>query len=124
MVKGRKIRCFFTSTVKTKPNITLTRNFIHSQASGGFWAAVRDLSMKERLVNDAVGHDTVVTFVVGFNPKILSRWEELTILDEYDNSYKIREKPDEYDYTKGDLKIVAYKFRDDKTYGGADTYDN
>lgn len=124
MVKGRKIRCFFTSTVKTKPNITLTRNFIHSQESGGFWAAVRDLSMKERLTNDAVGHDTVVTFVVGFNPKILSRWEELTILDEYDNSYKIREKPDEYDYTKSDLKIVAYKFRDDQIYGGADTYDN
>ena len=39
-------------------------------------------------------------------------------------SATMTEKPDEYDYTKGDLKIVAYKFRDDQTYGGADTYDN
>lgn len=37
--------------------------------------------------------------------------------------YTIKEKPDEFDYTKQDIKIRAYEFKDERTYQGGDTYE-
>ena len=56
-------------------------------------------------------------------PKILSMWEKLTLVDEQGRTYTIKEKPDEFDYTKQDIKIVAYEFKDERTYQGGDTYE-
>ncbi|MGN0817483.1 MAG: head-tail adaptor protein [Christensenellaceae bacterium] len=122
IVKGKKIRCFYAETVREKPTKTHTRHFIHSKDSGGFWAHIRDLSQREKLANESVGHQTVVQIIVGYNPKILDMWERLTIIDEKGVSYTIREKPDEFEYAKEDLKITAYAFRDEKDYT-EDTYD-
>lgn len=122
-VKNKKLKCFYVETTKAKPLQILARRYIHSQASGGFWCSVRDLSQKERLANEAVGHETVVTFIVGFNLKILQMWEKLTLVDEQGRTYTIKEKPDEFDYTKQDIKIRAYEFKDERTYQGGDTYE-
>lgn len=123
MVKNKKLKCFYVETTKAKPLQILARRYIHSRASGGFWCSVRDISQKERLANSAVGHETIVNFIVGYNPKILSMWEKLTLVDEQGRTYNIKEKPDEFDYTKQDIKIVAYEFKDERTYQGGDTYE-
>ena len=123
MVKNKKLKCFYVETTKAKPLQILAGRYIHSRASGGFWCSVRDISQKERLANSAVGHETIVNFVVGYNPKILQMWEKLTLVDEQGRTYIIKEKPDEFDYTKQDIKIVAYEFKDERTYQGGDTYE-
>ena len=123
MVKNKKLKCFYVETTKAKPLQILARRYIHSRASGGFWCSVRDISQKERLANSAVGHETIVNFIVGYNPKILSMWEKLTLVDEQGRTYTIKEKTDEFDYTKQDIKIVAYEFKDERTYQGGDTYE-
>lgn len=117
IVKNEKIRCFYADVVRVKPNRAIARNFIHTRQSFGFWAHIRDLSQRERSANDAVGHQTVVQIIVGYNPRIIELWEKLVIIDERGTTYKIKEKPDEYEYTKGDIKIIAYAFRDDTVYG-------
>lgn len=115
-VKNQKIRCFFVENYLQKPNKLLVRHFIHSQKSGGFWVHVRDLSQRERLANEAVGHDVVVSIQMGYNPAVLRLWESLIIIDERGVSYKLKEKPDEYAYDKGDIKLTAYAFKDTNLY--------
>lgn len=114
--KGQKIRCFYAVVTREKPVKTYTRKFIHSKESGGFWAHIRDLTQRERLANEAVGHQTAVQIRVGFNPKILDLWDSLVVIDERGNFYKIKEKPDEYEYDKSDIKFTAYAYRDDTQY--------
>ena len=53
---------------------------------------------------------------------VLEKWEKLVFIDEQDRTYKLKTKPDEYEYEKTDLKLVAYAFKDETTYGG-DVYD-
>lgn len=121
--KNQKIRAFYTIEQRTKPTKRLTRHFIHSEASGGFWAYIRDLSQRERMSNEAIGQQTAVRIVIGFNQKVLTFWERLTIIDERGNTYIIKEKPDEYDYSKKDIKITGYAFNDGNVYEGEDEYD-
>lgn len=121
--KNEKIRCFYPETVRQKPVERVTRHFIHSEKSGGYWAAVRDATQAEKLANDAIGHETVVHITVGYNPKILQLWDALVLIDQRGASYRIKGKPDEYTYQKEDLKIIAYQFKDTKTYEGGDKYD-
>lgn len=121
-VKGQKIRAFYTEERREKPEKKLTRHFIHSEASGGFWAHIRDFSQKERTANEAVGHETVVKMRIGYNERFLDLWEKLTIIDERGQTYTLKEKPDEFDYDKGDIKFMAYAFRDGNVYEG-DVYD-
>lgn len=120
--KNEKIRCFYPEVKLEKPNKRVIRRFIHSKCSGGFWARVRDLSQRERLANAAVGHQTVISIQMGYNPKLLELWEKIIIIDERGRTYTIKEKPDEYAYDKGDIKITAYSFRDENTYE-EDIYD-
>lgn len=115
-VKGQKVRAFYTKTKLEKPIKTYTRHFIHSKASGGFWAHIRDLTLRERLTNEAIGHQVVVVIRVGYNPKILDLWEQLIFIDEKGTTYRLKEKPDEYEYSKSDIKLTAYAFNDDKSY--------
>lgn len=118
LTKSDKIRCFYPEAVRQKPIERVSRHFIHSQSSGGFWAAVRDATQSERLANDAVAHEAVVHITVGYNPKILQHWEELVIVDKYGTTYRIKGKPDEFTYQKEDLKIIAYRFKDLTNYAG------
>ena len=115
-VKNQKIRCFFAESYLQKPNKMLVRHFIHSKQSGGFWAHIRDLSQRERLANEAVGHEVAISVQMGYNPAVLQLWESLIIIDERGVTYKMKEKPDEYAYDKGDIKFTAYAFRDKNTY--------
>lgn len=121
-VKGQKVQAFYTEMAREKPVKTYTRKFIHSRESGGFWVHIRDLMQRERLANEAVGHQVAVVIRIGYNPRVLDLWEKLTFIDERGVSYRLKDKPDEFDYDKGDLKMTAYAFKDDTNYEG-DVYE-
>lgn len=116
--KDKKIKCFYPEIVRAKPSKRILKHFIHSKASGGLWCNIRDLSQRERMSNASVGRQTVICIKVGYNPKLIELWEQIVILDEKGKSYNIKEKPDEYYYDKGDIKITAYAFRDENLYEG------
>ena len=122
--KNQKIRAFYVVIQRAKPNVIKVRHFIHSRKSGGFWASVRDFSQAERQSNEAIGHSNAVSIVIGNNPKIIKDWEKLIFIDERNISYRLKEKPDEFNYSKGDIKMTAYAFKDDEDYSlEADEYD-
>ena len=85
---------------------------------------MRDLSQKEILAAGAAEKQYSLYITIGYNPKVIQRWEELILLDEQGNTYKIKTKPDEFNYGRGDIRIAAYAFTDNLVYTGADTYDN
>lgn len=122
-MKNHKIRLFYPVVSGSKPNATTTRHFIHSKASEGLWAEIRDLSQKEILANEAVGKQSSIYITVGFNPAVLERWEELIIIDEQQRTYRMKTKPDEFDYSKRDIRIAAYEFKDTTVYTEGDVYD-
>ncbi len=116
VVKNQKIRCFFVECYREKPNKLLVRHFIHSKGSGGLWAHIRDLMQRERLANEAVGHEIAVSVQIGYNAEFLRMWESMIIIDERGRTYRLKEKPDEYAYDKGDIKFIAYAFHDGNVY--------
>lgn len=122
-MKTHKVRFFYPVASGSKPNTTTTRHFIHSEASRGLWAEIRDLSQKEILANEAVGKQSSIYITVGFNPTVLERWEELIIIDERQRTYRMKTKPDEFDYSKRDIRIAAYEFKDTTVYAEGDVYD-
>lgn len=123
IVKGKKVRCYYAETTASeKPVKICRRHFIHSAESKGLWAHIRDLTATEKTVNDAVGHSVSVQIIIGYNPNVLEKWEKLIFIDEQNRTYKLKTKPDEYEYEKTDLKLVAYAFKDETAYGG-DVYD-
>lgn len=124
MGKVHKVQAYYTEDIGKKPNAVLSRHFIHSKYSGGLWAEVRDLSQKEILAAGAAEKQYSLYITIGYNPKVIQRWEELILLDEQGNTYKIKTKPDEFNYGRGDIRIAAYAFTDNLVYTGADTYDN
>lgn len=116
--------CFYTiEQVGAKPNQTKRRHFIHSKASCGFWADVRDLSRKELVANNATSESISKVLTIGFNTQVLERYADLIVLDESDKTYRIKTKPDEYNYSKGDIKMEIYEFNDNNVYG-EDIYDD
>lgn len=121
-LKQRKVRCYYTDTTREKPNKTMVRYFIHSADSGGFWANIRDLSQAERQSNDAVAHKAALRITIGYNERVLEMWDRLTVMDERGRTYRIADKPDEYDYSRGDIKFTALLYVDNNVYGG-DAYD-
>lgn len=122
-MKNQKIKAFYTVASGAKPNQLLRRHYIHSSESLGLWAEIRDLSQKEVLANEAVGKQIGVYITVGYNPALLERWAELTLIDERGTSYRIKAKPDEFDYAKRDIRIAAYAYEDTAVYSGSDVYD-
>ena len=123
MMKQHKLRFYYAESSGTKPNQTFVRHFIHSQSSCGFWADIRDLSRKELVANNATTESVSKIIVVGYNPAILERYADLIVIDEATKTYRIKTKPDEFNYSKCDLKIEIYEFTDNRVYGG-DVYDN
>lgn len=117
-LKNRKIKIFYPVETRSKPSVVINKRYIHSEASHGLWCYMLDQKLGERLNDDTVGREICVTMIVGYNSSIVELWEKLII--EYDSkTYKIKTKPDEYEYNKSDLKILAYEFNDDREYGGA-----
>lgn len=123
-MKNRKFKFYFCESVGKKPNLTYRRHFIHNKESCGFWAERRDLSRSEILANNAAGIKTALLITIGYNPAVLEMFHDLIIEDEYGKTYKIKNKPDEYNYSKGDIKIEAYEYKDNTVYGEDDIYEN
>lgn len=117
-MKDRKIQMFYPlEVVEVKPYVYHERQFIHTKESGGFWCEMRDTTINERLTNSAKVEEVIVQFLVGFNPEIVARWQDLIIVDEFGNTYKMTAKPDEYRYDRNDdLKILAQRFTDRTEY--------
>lgn len=116
-IKTRKIRAYFPqSVIVEKPKTYSIKQYIHSEASGGFWCYMRDLSQSERSANSAAATVDTVMFYTGHNPKILAKWQDLYLEDEHGTLYRIKERPDEYDYRYGDMKFTGYKVKDETYY--------
>lgn len=123
-MKQHKIKAFYVETSGQRPNVLSRRHYIHSQDSQGLWAEVRDLSQKEILANTAVGHQASVYITVGYNPTLIEKWEELIFVDERGTTYKAKNKPDEFNYSKQDIRITALAFTDTTVYNEeGDVYD-
>lgn len=122
-MKTHKIRAYYPIKAGEKPNQVLSRRFIHSEKSGGLWADTRDLSQKEMLANAATEKQRSLYITVGYNPAVLDNWRELILIDEQGATYKIKTKPDEFNYDRRDIRITAYAFTDNSAYTGADSYD-
>lgn len=123
-MKQHKFKFYYTEKTGTKPNETITRHFIHSKESCGLWAEVRDLSRKELVANNATGQQNTKIITVGYNPRILELYTDLIVLDEQGKTYRIKNKPDEFNYSKCDIKIEITEFQSNENYGGEDVYDN
>lgn len=122
-MKNHKIKAFYPVASKTKPSATYTRHYIHSKASAGLWAEQRDLSQRELMANGSTEKQVVKYFTICYNASVLAHWEDLILVDEAGKTYRIKTKPDEFDYAKKDIRIAAYEFRDNTVYTGVDVYD-
>lgn len=120
--KTQKIQCYYATALRDKPNKVYVRHYIHSRNSGGLWANIRDLMQKEKLNNEAVGQEVVVKVTIGYNSKFIENWEKIIVVDKNGNTYKLKEKPDEFEYNKSDIKFNAYLFREEHDYE-EDIYD-
>jgi len=99
--KTKKIKVYYPIEI----NGTLARQFIHTKSSDGLWAAVRDLSINERVHAASINITNTIVFE--------------------GRTYKTNGKPDEYVYNKGDpIKIQAEQFIDNNIYDGEDAYDS
>ncbi len=123
-MKIHKFKFYFCETSGEKPNLIHRRHFLHSKKSCGFWAEVRDLSRKENSANNATGEEVILLITIGYNPAILQAFHDLIIEDEHGNTYKIKNKPDEFNYSKCDIKIEAYRYKDNTVYSEDDIYEN
>lgn len=123
-MKTHKVKAYYPVTTGQKPNAVLSRHYIHTQASQGLWAEIRDLSQKETLANGAAEKQQIVYITIGYNPAVLANWQDLILVDEQGKTYRIKTKPDEFNYARKDIRITAYAFVDNSTYTtGADIYD-
>jgi len=118
--KTKKIKVYYP----IETNGMLARQFIHTKSSGGLWAAVRDLSINERVHAASINISNTIVFEVNFKKRIVERYRDLIIVFE-GRTYKTNGKPDEYVYNKGDsIKIQAEQFIDNNIYDGEDAYDS
>ncbi len=122
-MKTHKVRAYYSVRAGEKPNAVFSRHFVHSRASQGLWADIRDLSQKEMLANGAAEKQQSLYITLGYNPAVLDKWQELIFIDEQGKTYKAKTKPDEFNYDRRDIRITAYAFVDNSTYTGADIYD-
>ncbi len=121
IVKNHKIKAFYVDTIqvgKAKANKVTVKHYIHTQASNGFWCAIRDFSLKEKLGNEAVASEDAVQITIGNIQTIIEKWPDLILEDLAGNHYRIKAKPDEFYYDKGDIKLLAYRYVDTNEYGG------
>lgn len=123
LTKNTKIKAFYVDVVKMKPDTYKYKRYIHSEGSQGFWCSIRDISAKEKLNYETKANEVVVKITIGHNPKIIENWEKLILVDVKNNTYRIKSKPDEFDYQSQDMVITAYRFVDTEIYGG-ETYGN
>ena len=122
-MKNHKIKAFYPVASKNKPAVTYTRHYIHSKASAGLWTEQRDLSQRELMANGSTEKQVVKYFTICYNASVLAHWEDLILVDEEGKTYRIKTKPDEFDYGRRDIRIAAYEFRDNTVYTGVDVYD-
>lgn len=115
-MKTHKVKAFFAISSGDKPNRVLKRQFLHSEKSKGFWAEIRDLSQKELLSNASTEKQEVIYITIGYNPAVLEHWQDLIFIDEHGKYYRAKTKPDEFNYSKGDMRITAYAFEDNANY--------
>lgn len=119
MTKDRKVKAYYPmSVIVEKPKTYTIKQYIHSESSGGFWCSMRDQSQSEKQANDAAIKNNAVVLTMAPNKEFMERWSELWLEDEKGNQYRIREKPDEYDY-RSDIKVTAVKGKDDTYYNEA-----
>jgi hypothetical protein len=120
--KTIKIAMYYPVITRFEKFDTVVRHFIHG-VNNGFWASVRDLSMKERLGATSKDIENIIVFEVNKNNKIINRWQDLFIIFNGKN-YKMTAKPDEYDYAQnsGSIKIMATQC-DDNTHYEQDEYE-
>jgi len=114
--KTHKVQAYYIDSTRIGKFESICRRFIHKE-NGGFWAAIRDLSMREIVELAAVNIQNTIVFEVNFNKKFIEKWQDLIILFE-GKTFKISAKPDEFDYVqnKGSLKIQAMQFTDNNMY--------
>lgn len=122
--KNQKLRAYYATTSGTKPNLVYARHFIHSKASQGLWASVRDLSAHEQLTNGSTEEQHVKIITIGHNATVLEHYKDLVFVNDQGTQFRAKTAPDAYfEDGKHDLRITAYVIHDTNNYTGADVYD-
>ena len=101
-VKDKKVKAFNATTKALWGFERVFKKYIHSEASGGLWAYVRQLSERERETAKAIQHDEDIKFEIAFHPKITTD----LMLEFAGKTYSIV-SVDPYEYNKTDLIVKA-----------------
>ena len=113
--KTKKIQCYYAESVRVGKFDTFKQRFIHKK-DNGFWAFVRDVSQNERIQNQTINVNVSLIFVVNFNKRIIDMYSKGLRIIFDGRTYEIVAKPDEYEYQRGDLHILALEFIDNTVY--------
>ncbi|MCL1944852.1 MAG: hypothetical protein FWF56_03480 [Firmicutes bacterium] len=92
---------------------------VHLCSQRLLWAFVRDSSMSEKTSYEynEIGNIQIVA-IMNYNPSLLKLFDSgnKSILPTYlafnNRTYAIADKPDEYDYTQGDMRVLGREIVD------------
>ena len=115
--KTKKIKMYYVKSTRIgKFDDQLVRYFIHTQKSGGFWTAPRDLSQAEKVANTTTDKDIIIVFEINKQQIVIDKYNDLVIVFNGKTYKTSGAKPDEFDYESKDIKIYASQFVDNSEY--------
>lgn len=114
-IKDKLPQVYYTERIQSGKFAKIRRHFLHSKDSG-LWAYVRDLSQAEVVANQTVNIKINLIFQMNWNERIITNWNDPIVLIFNGRTYRTNQKPDEFEYRKGDIRIQAEAFVDTEKY--------